>query len=116
MGIMFGMFLFAFWVFSTQNCEAVIFTQFKLACMHARPLEYLDMLFLHRACVPCTCVCIAHARCDVTRFAYNASHIIMTSSAFAFHSCHIGMRWHDVISVSVAWTPCHHGLLCIGMM
>ena len=50
---MFGMFLFAFWVFSTQKCEVAIFAKFELACMHARPLKYLDMVFLHRVHTPC---------------------------------------------------------------
>ena len=70
--------------------------------MHARPLDYLDVLDLHRAHVPFICACIAHARHDVTRFAYNVNHIIMMSVAFAFHLCREGMRWHDVIGVHVA--------------
>ena len=53
MGIMFGMFWFVFWVFSTQKCEAVIFAKFGLACMHTRPLDYLGALVLHRAHAPC---------------------------------------------------------------
>ena len=64
MGIMFGM---SFWVFSAQEYEAVIFSKFKLACMHARPLRYLDTLFLHRVHVPCPCAHIVHAQCEVTR-------------------------------------------------
>ena len=36
MGIMFGMFSFAVWVFSTQKYEAVIFSKFELACVHTR--------------------------------------------------------------------------------
>ena len=59
---MFGMFLFAFWVFSTQKCEVVIFAQFGLACVHARPLNYLL-----RAHAPCTHVHVVHAQCEVTR-------------------------------------------------
>ena len=51
----------------TQKCEAVIFAKFGLACMHARPLEYLDALVLHRVHAPCAHPCIMHARCDVTR-------------------------------------------------
>ena len=97
MGIMFGMFYFAFWVFGTWKCEVVIFTKFKSACMHARPLDFLDMLFLHRAHTPCMCTHVVHARCNVTRFAYNTNHIIMMASAFMLHSCHIGMRWHDAL-------------------
>ena len=53
MGIMFGMFWLAFWVVSTQKCEAVNLALFGSACMHARPLKDLEMLVLHRACVPC---------------------------------------------------------------
>ena len=68
MGNMFGMFLFAFWVFSTQKCEVVNFPKFELACMHAQPLGYLDTPYLFRAHVPCTHVHDAHTRCDVTRF------------------------------------------------
>ena len=34
--------------------------------------------------------------------AYDENHIIMTSSVFAFHSCHVGMRWHDVVGVHIA--------------
>ena len=34
----------------------------------------------------------------------------MTSPAFAFHLCHVGMRWHDVISVRVVGTPRHYGM------
>ena len=86
MGIMFGMFWSAFWVFSTQKCEAVIFAKFRLACMHTRKLDYLDTLVLHRACAPFMHAHIAHARCEITRFAYNVNHIIMTSSVF--HSLH----------------------------
>ena len=100
--IMFGMCLFACWVFSTQKCKVVIFSKFKSAYMHARPLGYLDALFLHRAHAPCMCRHIVHARHDITRFAYDVHHVIMTSLAFAFHSCHIGMRWHDIIGVHIA--------------
>ena len=64
---MFGMFLFAFWVFSTQKCEVVIFAQFGLACVHARPLNYLDALTSPRAHAPCTHVHVVHAQCEVTR-------------------------------------------------
>ena len=65
-GIMFGMFWFAFWVFSTQKCEAGIFTRLGSACVYTRPLRYLDALVLHRAHVPCMHVCVAHASHDVT--------------------------------------------------
>ena len=38
------------------------------------------------------CVCVSHMT-DVTslRFAYDANHMIMMSSAFTFHSCHVGI-------------------------
>ena len=87
MGIMFGMFLFAFQIFSTWRCEAVIFPKFESACVHARPLRYLDMPYIFKAHAPCMCTCDVHARCDVTRFAYNVNHIIMMSSVSMFHSC-----------------------------
>ena len=98
------MFLFAFWVSSTPKCEAVNLPKFELACIHTRPLRYLDIPILLFACVPCTCMCDVDAQCDVTRFAYDASHITMTSPAFTSHSCHVdvGMRWHDVIGVHIA--------------
>ena len=102
MRIMFGMFWLAFWVFSTQKCEAVIFAKLVLACMHARPLKYLDVLVFYRACASCMHAHIMHARHDITIFTYNVNHVIMTSSEFTFHSCHVGMRWHDVIGVYIA--------------
>ena len=101
MGNMFGMLLFAFWVFSTQKCVAVNFPKFESAYVPIRPLEYLGALFLLRAHVPCMCVCNPHAQCDVTRFAYDANHVIMMSPAFAFHLCHVRMRWHDIIGICV---------------
>ena len=58
----------------------------------------------------------AHAHHEVTRFAYDANQVTVTSPVFAFHSCHVGMRWHDVIGVHVAGTLCHHGLHHMGMM
>ena len=58
----------------------------------------------------------AHAHHDVTRFAYDANHITMMSPTFTFHSCHVGMRWHDVIGVHIGGTPHPHGLHCMGMM
>ena len=91
MRIMFGMFLFAFWVFSTLECEVVIFTKFRLACVHVRALKYLDVLVLHRACVLCMCVlCMPNVMS--VGFTYNVNHVIMTSSVFVFHLCHTGMR------------------------
>ena len=116
MGIMIGMFLFAFHVFSTQKCEAIIFPKFELACIPARPLGYLDTLFLHRACVPCMHVCDVHSRCDVTTLTYDVNHVIIMSLAFVFHSSHVGMRWYDVIGVHISCTPHHHGSLCLSMM
>ena len=70
MRIMFGMFWLAFWVFGTQEGELVIFAKFRLACMHARSLNYLDTLVLHRACGPCMWAHVAHAQHDITRFTY----------------------------------------------
>ena len=92
MGIVLGMSMFAFWVFSTQRHDAVIFTKFELACVHDRPLNYLDALFLHGAHVPCTCACIMHARHDVIRLTNNANQVIMTSSlVFALYEHHVIM-------------------------
>ena len=116
MGNMFGIFLFAFWVIRALKCEAVNFVRFKSAGIPVRPFEYLDAPILMIAHVPCTCVCDAHAQHDVTRFAYDVNHITMMSPAFTFHSCHIVMRWHDVICVRIVGTPHHHGLHCMGMM
>ena len=39
--------------------------QGQLVC--ARPLDYVDLLVLHRAHVPCMCTHVAHAQHDVTR-------------------------------------------------
>ena len=116
MGNMSGMFSFAFWVMRTLKCEAVIFPKFELAGIPTRPFEYLDTPILIIACVPCSCACDAHAQRDVTRFASCANHVSMMSPVFAFHSCYIGMRWHDVISVRVVGTPHHYGSHHMGMM
>ena len=97
MGNMFGMFLFAFWVFSTWKCEVVNFLMFWSACMNARPHGFLGMPFLNIAHAPHTCVHNAYAQCDVTRFTYDVNHITMMSPEFAICSWHVGMRWHDVI-------------------
>ena len=35
-------------------------------------------------------------------FTYTVNHIVMMSLAFAFHLCHIGMMWHNVIGVDIA--------------
>ena len=101
MGNMFGMLLFAFWVFRALKCEAVNFLKFESAGIPDRPIEYLDAPILIIACTPCMGACNAHAYCDITRFAYDGNHVAMTSPVFVFHSCHIEMRWHDVISVHV---------------
>ena len=98
MGNMFGMFLFAFWVFSTQKCESVKFPKSESACVPARLLQYLSVPILLIACVPCACTCNVHAHHDITRFAYDANHVTMMSPVFTFH---IGMRWHDVIGVCI---------------
>ena len=115
MGNMFGMLSFAFWVFRALKWEAVNFPKFELAGIPVRPFEYLDALILIIANAPYTCAHDAHAHHDITRFAYDANHITMTSPAFAFHLCHVGRRWHDVISVHIVGTPHHHGLHCMGM-
>ena len=110
-----GMFSFAFWVIRTLKCEAVIFLKFRSAGVPARPFEYLDAPILFIARAPCSRACGAHAHRDVTRFASYVNHVTMTSPAFAFHSCHVGMRWHDVISVRIEGTPRHYGSHRMGM-
>ena len=62
------------------------------------------------------CMCDPHVYHDVTGFTYDMNHITMTSPAFAFHSCHIGMRWHDIIGIHIVGGPHHHGSHCMGMM
>ena len=116
MGNMFGMFSFAFWVITALNCEAVNFINFESAGVPVRPFKYLNAPILIIAHAPCPCMCDAHAQHDVARFAYDANHVTMTSPVFAFHSCDIEMRWHDVIGVHVVGIPCHHGLHRMGMM
>ena len=116
MGNMSGMFLFAFWVIRALKCEAVIFPKFQSAGVPVRPFGYLDTPILIIACAPCSHACDEHAQRDITRFASCVNHLTMTSPAFAFHSCHVGMRWHDVISVRVVGTPCQYGLHHMGMM
>ena len=115
MGNMSGMFSFAFWVIRTLKCEVVIFRTIELAGIPVRLIEYLDMPILIIAHVPCTRACDAHAQRDITRFASCVNLVTMTSPAFVFHSCHVGMRWHDVISVCVVGTPRHYGLHRMGM-
>ena len=113
---MYGMFLFAYWVFRALKCEVVNFIKFKTAGIPVRPFKYLDTPILIIAHGPCTCACDAHAQRDVTRFAYDANHVTMTSPAFAFHLCDVERRWHDVIGVRVVETPCHHGSHRMGMV
>ena len=67
------------------------------------------------ACAPCMHAHDVHAHHDVTRLTYDMSHITMMSPAFAFHLCHIGIRWHDVIGVHIVGTPHPHGLHHMGM-
>ena len=112
---MFGMFLFAFLVIRTLKCKAVNFLEFKSAGIPVRPFAYLSMPILIIACAPYMCTHDVHAHHDVTRFTYDANHITMMSPAFAFHLCHVGMRWHDIISVHDGGTPCHHGSHHMGM-
>ena len=90
MGIMFGMFSFAFGNLVPKNVKQLISLSLsQLACMPG----HSDT---------CIHVCDVHARQDITRFTNKVNHVIMTSSAFTFHLCHIGMRWHDVIGVHIA--------------
>ena len=115
MGNMSGMFSFAFWVIRTLKCEAAIFPKFQVAGVPIRPFRYLDAPILIIARAPCSHARNAHAQHDITRFASCANHVTMMSPVFAFHLCHIGMRWHDVISVCIVGTPCHYGLHRMGM-
>ena len=114
MGNMFGMFPFASWVIRTLKCEGINIPKVELTGIPVRPFECLRAPILIIACVPCMHVSNTHARCDVTRFTYDANHITITSPAFTFHSCHIEMRWHDMIGVCVVGTPHHHGLHRMG--
>ena len=112
---MFGMFLFAIWVIRALKCEAVHFPNFKSPGVPVRPFKYLDAPISIIAHALCTCMHDMHAHRDVTRFTYDVNQVTMTSPAFAFHSCHVEMRWHDVISVHIVGTPHHHGSHHIGM-
>ena len=116
MGNMFGMFSFAFLVIRALKCEAVNFPKFKSAGVPIRPFKYLDAPILIIACAPCMHACNVPAQSDITRFAYDVNHVTMTSPAFAFHSCQVERRWHDVTGVRIVGTPCHHSLHCMGMM
>ena len=99
MGNMSGMFSFAVWVIRALKCVAVNFPKFESAGVPVRPFEYLDAPILIIAHAPCLRARNVHARHDVTRFAYDANHVTMTLPAFAFRSCHVETRWHDVIGV-----------------
>ena len=81
--------------------SSVTISKFELACMHTRPLKSLETPYLYRACAPSMHAHDVHSRHDVTRFANKANYVIIASFAFVFHSCHVGMRWHDVIGVHV---------------
>ena len=74
-----------------EPCEVVIFSKFELSFMHTRPLRYLDAPHLMH--MP-----------DVTSLGSHImqNNIIMMSLAFAFHSCHVGIMWHDVIGVHIS--------------
>ena len=102
MGNMFGMFLFAFWVIRALKCEVVDFLKFESAGIPIRLFEYLSMPILIIAFAPCMHRCNVHAHHDVTRFTYDVNHVTMMSPVFAFHPCHMGMRWHDIIGVHIA--------------
>ena len=115
MGKMFGMFSFAFWVLRALKCDAVNFPKFESADITVRLIEYLDVPIFIIACAPSMRACDMHAHCDITRFTFDANHVIMMSLVFTYHLCHIEMRWHDVIGVRIVGTPHHHGLHCMGM-
>ena len=109
MGNMSGMFLFAFWVIRALKCVAVVFPKFESAGIPVRPFRYLDTSILIVARAPCLRARDAHAQRDMTRFASCVNHITMMSPAFTFHSCHVVLRWHDVISIRIVGTPRHYG-------
>ena len=115
MGNMFGMLSIAFLVIRTLKCEVVNFLKLKWAGIPVRLFKYLSMLILIIAHATYTCIHDVHAHCDITRFAYDANHVTMTSPVFTFHSCHVELRWNDVISVHIVQTPCHYGSHCMGM-
>ena len=69
--------------------------------VHIRPFKYFSVLISIIAHASCMNMRDAHAHHDVTRFAYDANHVNMMSPAFAFHSCHIEMRRHDLNSVCI---------------
>ena len=109
------MFSFAFWVIRTLKCGAVNFPKCQSAGVPVRPYGYLGAPILIIARAPCLRACGAHAQRDVTRFASCVNHVTMTSPAFAFHSCHVEMMWHDVTSVRILGTPRHYGSHRMGM-
>ena len=57
-----------------------------------------------------------HANHDVTRFAHAANHVTIMSPVFTFHSCHVGMSWHEITGDCIGRTPCYHGLHHMVMM
>ena len=113
---MFGMFSFAFWVIRALKCEVVNLPNFESAGIPVRLFEYLDSPILIIAHAPCTRMHDAHDQGDVTRSAYDVNHITMISPVFEFYSCHVVMRWHDIIGAHVVGTPLHHGLHHMEMM
>ena len=52
MRIMFCMFPLPFWYLVPENVKQFFFAKFGLACMHTRPLEYLDVPILLRPHAP----------------------------------------------------------------
>ena len=79
----------------TLKCEEVNFLKFMSAGVPIRPLKNT-----HFNCSTCAMHAHdVHAHHDITRFTYDANHVTMMSPAFAFHSCHVGLRWHDIIGV-----------------
>ena len=77
---------------------------FKSAGIPVRLFKYLGVPILITGHAPCMHASDTHAHHDITRFAYDVNHVSMTSPVFAFHSCHIEMRWHDVNSVCIVGT------------
>ena len=114
MGIISGMFLFAFRVIGALKCEAVIFPKFESAGIPIRLFEYLDVFFNYSMCVMparvrCTCLTSRHKvsiMCKPRHHDVNSIHVPYVP---------LGMRWHDIIGVHVVGTPHHYGMHRMGM-
>ena len=80
-------------LFLLSSCQLTCMPGHLNTSTHQDYLEHMCHAGVHASCMP---------NVMSLGFAYGANHIIMTSLAFAFHSCHVGMRWHDLIGVGIA--------------